>query len=38
MSLAATCRCGAYYVEPEVDRRGWYRSREAYNRGEAAIA
>lgn len=34
MSLAATCKCGMYYVD--VDRwRGWYFSREHY---EAAIS
>jgi len=38
MSLAATCPCGFYYVDLiPPQRMGWYRSREAYERGEAPI-
>jgi hypothetical protein len=36
MSLAATCVCGAYYVDIEIDR-GWYVSQQAYERGGARI-
>ena len=36
MSLAATCKCGAYYADTP-SWYGWYRSREAYERGERRI-
>lgn len=36
MSLAATCGCGAYYADIN-EARGWYASREAYERGDARI-
>ena len=36
MSLCATCDCGKYYVDTN-EHRGWYSSREAYERGEAPI-
>jgi len=38
LSLAALCGCGFYYVDRIPPQRvGWFRSREAYNRGEAPI-
>ena len=36
MSLAATCPCGMYYVDADK-HRGWYRSWEAYTRGEGPV-
>ncbi len=36
MSLAKTCDCGFYYVDIN-EGRGWYSSREAYERGEASL-
>ena len=36
MSLAARCECGLYYADTET-HRGWYRSREAYERGEEKL-
>ena len=36
-SLATTCPCGMYYVDVE-GLRGWYASREAYERGLAKIS
>ncbi len=37
MSLASTCGCGFYYVDTS-DHRGWYSSREAYERGDPRIS
>lgn len=37
MSLCATCKfCGCYYVDID-EWRGWYSSREAYERGDVRI-
>lgn len=36
LSLAAACPCGFYYVDLD-GRRGWYSSREAYQRGDPKI-
>lgn len=36
MSLAATCACGMYYVDIDSGR-GWYFSRQHYERGERPI-
>lgn len=36
MSLATSCSCGMYYVDIN-DGRGWYNSREAYERGDEKI-
>lgn len=34
MSLAATCECGMYWVDA-IKGKGWYYSRESYQRGDA---
>ena len=36
MSLSATCACGMYYADV-TGRRGWYFSRECYEKGEAPL-
>lgn len=36
-SLAATCKVDGYYYVDIEDRRGWYSSREAYERGDAPV-
>jgi hypothetical protein len=37
MSLSATCKwCGCYYVDIN-EGRGWYLSRQAYERGDAPL-
>lgn len=38
MSLSATCRIDGYYYADVPEARGWYSSREAYERGESRIA
>ena len=37
MSLAATCKIDGYYYVDIPGRRGWYSSREAYERGDNTI-
>lgn len=34
MSLAATCKCGMYWVDT-IKGKGWYYSVESYQRGDA---
>lgn len=37
MSLCCTCeKCGTFYADVS-ERRGWYRSKEAYYAGDAAL-
>ena len=37
MSLAATCKIDGFYYVDTIYGRGWYSSRQAYERGDAAL-
>ena len=38
MSLSATCPIDGYYYVDVTEGRGWYSSRETYERGAAPVA
>lgn len=37
MSLAATCKADGYYYADIDESRGWYTSRDAYERGDLPV-
>jgi hypothetical protein len=37
MSLAVTCKIDGFYYADVAPHRGWYSSREAYERGDGPI-